>query len=137
MTSFYESFNLSQLIAAPTRVTESLRSLLDVILASQTKQVVKAGVMDSSISDHDMVFAVLHLKVSRPRTTYITTRSLKKYNPDAFQFDMSGAPWSVVEVFDDVDDILHAFDLLLNEILDHHAPIRSWKTKSLHNGGDT
>ena len=55
LTSFYESFNLSQLIAAPTRVTESPRSLLDVILASQTKQVVKAGVMDSSISDHDMV----------------------------------------------------------------------------------
>ena len=58
LTSFYESFNLWQLIAAPTRVTESSRSLLDVILASQTKQVVKAGVMDSSSSDHDMVFAV-------------------------------------------------------------------------------
>ena len=38
LTSFYESFNLSQLIAAPTRVTETSRSLLDVILASQTKQ---------------------------------------------------------------------------------------------------
>ena len=44
-------------------------------------------------------------------------------NPDAFQFDMSGAPWSVVEVFDDVDDKLHAFDRLFNEILDDHAPI--------------
>ena len=70
LTSFYESFNLSQLIAAPTRVTESSWSLLDVILASQTKQVVKAGVMDSSISDHDMVFAILHLKVSQPKTIY-------------------------------------------------------------------
>ena len=44
---------------------------------------------------------------------------------------MSGAPWSVVEVFDDVDDKLYSFDLLFNEILDHHAPIRSI------NGGDT
>ena len=79
------------LIAAPTRVTESCRTLLNVILASQTKQVVKAGVMDSSISDHDMVSAVLHLKVSQPKTIYIT-RSLKNYNPDAFQFDMSSAP---------------------------------------------
>ena len=32
-----------------------------------------------------------------------------------------------MEVFDDVDDKLHAFDLLFNEILDHHAPIRSIK----------
>ena len=45
-------------------MTESSRSLLDVILASQTKQVVKADMMDSSISDHDMVFAILHLKVA-------------------------------------------------------------------------
>ena len=85
LTSFYD------LINAPTRVTESCRTLLNVILASQTKQVVKAGVMDSSISDHDMVSAVLHLKVSQPKTIYIT-RSLKNYNPDAFQFDMSSAP---------------------------------------------
>ena len=40
---------------------------------------------------------------------------------------MSFAPWSVLEIFDDVDDKLHAFDLLFNEILDHHAPIRSIK----------
>ena len=127
LTSFYD------LIAAPTRVTESCRTLLNVILASQTKQVVKAGVMDSSISDHDMVFSILHLKVSQPKTTHITTRSLKNYNPDTFQFDMSGAPWSVVKVFDDVDDKLHAFDLLFNEILDHHAPIRSIKVRGKPN----
>ena len=132
LTSFYESFNLSQLIAAPTRVTESSWSLLDVILASQTKQVVKAGVMDSSISDHDMVFPVLHLKLSRPKTIYIT-RGFKNYNPDAFQFDMSSAPWSVVEVFDYVDDKLHTFDLLFNEILDHYAPIRSIKVRGKPN----
>ena len=41
LTSFYESFNLSQLIAAPTRVTKSSQSLLDVILTSQTKKVVR------------------------------------------------------------------------------------------------
>ena len=46
---------------------------------------------------------------------------------------MSGAPWSVVEVFDDVDDKLHAFDLLFNEIIDHHAPIRSIKVRGKPN----
>ena len=42
---------------------------------------------------------------------------LKTNNPDAFQYDMSFAPWSVLEIFDDVDDKSHAFDLLFNEIL--------------------
>ena len=46
---------------------------------------------------------------------------------------MSGAPWSVVEVFDDVDDKLHAFDLLFNEILDHPALTRSIKVRGKPN----
>ena len=46
---------------------------------------------------------------------------------------MSFAPWSVLEIFDDVDDKLHAFDLLFNEILDHHAPIRSIKVRGKPN----
>ena len=50
LTSFCEPFNLSQLIASPTRVTDSSSSLIDVILTSQAKQVIKAGVIDCSIT---------------------------------------------------------------------------------------
>ena len=60
--SFCESFNLSQLIASPTRVTDSSSSLINVILTSQAKQVIKAGLIDCSISDHDIIFADLRLK---------------------------------------------------------------------------
>ena len=133
LTSFCQSFNLSQLIASPTRVTDSPSSLIDVILTSQAKQVIKTGVTDCSISDHDIIFADLHLKASPPRVTYVKTRSFKNYNPDAFQYDMSFSPWSVLEIFDHIDDKLHAFDLLFNESLDHHAPIRSIKVHGKQN----
>ena len=79
------------------------------------------------------MFAGLRLKASRPKVTYVKTRSFKNYNPDVFQYDMSFAPWSVLEIFDDVDDKLHASDLLFNEILDHHAPIRSIKVRAKPN----
>ena len=121
------------MIASPTRVTDSSSSLIDVILTSQAKQVIKAGVKDCSISDHDIIFADLRLKASRPKVTYVKTRSFKNYNPDAFQYDMSFASWSVLEIFDNVDDKLLAFDLLFNEILDHHAPIRSIKVREKPN----
>ena len=122
LTSFCQSFNPWQLIASPTRVTDSSSSLIDVILTSQGKQVIKAGVIDCSISDHDII---LRLKAPRPKVNYVKTRRFKNYNPDAFQYDMSFVPWSVLEIFNAVDDKLHAFDLLFNETLDHHAPIRS------------
>ena len=133
LTSFCRSFNLLQLIASPTRVTDSPSSIIDVILTSQAKQVNKAGVTDCPISDHDIIFADLRLKASRPKVTYVKTRSFKNYNPDAFQHDMSFAPWSVMEIFDHIDNKLHAFDLLFNEILDHHAPIRSIKVHGKQN----
>ena len=41
------------------------------------------------------MFAGLRLKASRPKVTYVKTRSFKKYNPDALQYDMSCAPWPI------------------------------------------
>ena len=67
---------------------------------------------------------------SRPKVTYVKTRSFRNYNPDAFQYIFCP---SVLEISDDVDDKLHAFDLLFNESLDHHAPIRSIKVRGKPN----
>ena len=52
LTDFSRSYNLTQLIHTPTRVNDASKSPLYVILASEIKQVKKAEVMESSISDH-------------------------------------------------------------------------------------
>ena len=127
LVDFYRSYNLSQLIDAPTRITESSKSLLDVILASHANQVQKAEVIQSSISDHDLVYVLLCLKKLRPKPTFVTTRSYKHYNADAFLHDISQVPWSVIEAFSDVDDKLNAFNLLFNDIFDQHAPLKTFR----------
>ena len=83
-TDFSRSFNLTQLIHTPTRVTDASKSLLDVILASEIKQVQKAEVMESSISDHDIVYVALRFKKARTLSVLITTRSFKNYNRETF-----------------------------------------------------
>ena len=133
LTDFCRSYNLSQLIQTPTRVTESSKSLLDVILASEVKQVQKAEVLQSSVSDHDLVYVTLRLKKARPKPVFITTRSFKHYNPEAFCNDVSLAPWSVVDIFSDVEDKLYAFDSLFNDILDQHAPVKMFKVRGRPN----
>ena len=45
LINFCHSYNLSQLIKTPTRVTESSKSILDIILTSDEKQVQKAFVI--------------------------------------------------------------------------------------------
>ena len=95
--------------------------------------VLNANVMPCSISDHDLVYVQLRLKKERLKPVYITTRSFKNFDQDAFQNDIAKAPWSVVDVFDDVDDKLNAFHLIFNQILDHHAPIKDIKLRSRPN----
>ena len=129
LVNFCRSYNLSILINTPTRVTETSKSILDVILASDTRQVQTATVMESSISDHDLVYVTLRLKKARSKPVYITTRSFKHYSPIDFSNDVSLAPWSIVDVFDDVEDKLYAFDSLFTEILDRHAPVKTFKAR--------
>ena len=86
-------------------------------------------VVAHSISDHELIIATLNLKKPRPKPTYITTRSFKNYNKASFLEDISNAPWSVIGVFDDVEDNLNAFNTLFNQVLDQHAPVKTVKVR--------
>ena len=92
LANFCHSFNLSQMVSSPTRVTDTTESLIDVIITSNTKQALEVGVKQCSISDHDLVYAVLRLKKERPKPVYITTRSFKHYQPEKFYADTYQVP---------------------------------------------
>ena len=59
------TFNLNQLIEKPTRVTETTKSLIDVIMSTNKNIVSHTDVLASSISDHHLVYLVLKLKTPR------------------------------------------------------------------------
>ena len=118
LVNFCTSFNLSQMITQPTRVTESSATLIDVILTSHENLIIDTKVMPSSISDHDLIYAVLKLKRQRPNPVYITTRIFKNYQQDDFLRDISMVPWCIVDCFDDIDDRVYALNTLFSEVLD-------------------
>lgn len=91
LLNFCSAFNLTQLIDQPARSSESSVPLIDIILASNTSAIDKAGVIPVSISNHDLVYVVLRRKKCRSRPIYITTRSFK-HDRDAFLYYISLAP---------------------------------------------
>ena len=129
LVNFCTSFNLTQLIRQPTRVTDSSATLIDVILTSHENLIIDTKVKPSSIRDNNLTYVVLNVKRQRPKPIYITTRSFKNYQQNAFLRDISMVPWCIVDCFDDIDDSLHAFNTLFNEVLDKHAPIRKVKIR--------
>ena len=129
LVNFCTSFNLSQMITQPTRVTESSATLIDVILTSHENLIIDTKVIPSSISDHDLIYAILKLKRQRPKPVYITTRTFKNYQQDDFLRDISMVPWCIVDCFDDIDDRVYALNTLFSEVLDKHAPIKKVKIR--------
>ena len=86
LIEFCQSFNLSQVVTKPTRLTDKSESesLLDVILVSNADQVLESDVSISFISDHDLVYLKLRLKREKSPPIFTTTRSMKNYSPCDF-----------------------------------------------------
>ena len=63
----------------------------------------------------------------------MTIRSFKNYSSERFNNDITKVPWSVLETFDDPEDKLHAFNLLFNEVLDRHAPLKTIRLRGRPN----
>ena len=133
LTNVCHSFNVSQLVSRPTRVTKTTEALIDVIITSNPQQVIESDVLPSSVSDHDLPYVVLRIKKERRKLTYMIGRSFKGHAADRFYKDMSEVAWSLLDIFDDVEDKLYAFNFLFNDILDKHAPIKMMKTRGRPN----
>lgn len=120
---------MKNLITSPTRITKTSKTLLDLILANNKKRILSSGVVDVQISDHSLVFTILRLSAPRLQSRKIYARSYKNFNSDIFLEDLQNAPFHVMDVFDDVDDKLFAFESLYLDIINEHAPIKKFHAR--------
>ena len=104
---------MSQLVQDPTRVTENTETLID------------------HIYDHYPVCFVRQLNASDVRKHGHTTIKYRSYK----HFDIGSVPWSIIEMFDDVDDALHAWEMLFMDVVKVHVPLRERRVKRLRQPG--
>ena len=55
-SEFCQIHSLKQLITCPTCVTCNTSTLIDHILTNSTEKIIQSGVIDSGISDHQLIF---------------------------------------------------------------------------------
>ena len=90
------------LITKATRKTITTETLLDLAVTSDKTRTLASGVVDAEISDHSLDFTVLRSLAPRSRSRKICFRSLKNFNQDKFMHDLDMAPFSIMDLFDDV-----------------------------------
>ena len=62
---FANIHNLEQMICIPTRVTETSRSTIDLLLLNNHSRIIEHCVITASISDHDIIFCIVKAGVSK------------------------------------------------------------------------
>ncbi len=110
-------YNLECLINKATRKTKTSETL-------NKRKALISGVVDTQISNHSLVFTALRSSAPKSHSRKILCRSLKNYNQEKFLQDLHMVPFQIIDIFDDVDDTLYAFEQLYIEILNEHAPLK-------------
>ena len=129
LDEFALQHSLSQIICKPTRVTENSSTTIDLMFVNNTHRVVQSDVLQSSISDHSIVFCTIKGGVKKLPPKLLEYRCFKSYNKEAFLRDLSNLPWSIIESANDVDDAVFLWEGLFNSIANDHAPIKSKRVK--------
>ena len=120
---------MKQPITQPTRVTETSKNLIDVILTSNPAITVDSSIVETHISDHYLVFAVLNLRIPKPPAAYVVARSYKHCDPQNFLSDLNKIPWYENILSDDVNEKLLHFNKTFFQVLDNYARIKKIKIR--------
>ena len=104
-------FGLKQIIKSPTCITCRNTSLIVHILASISSWISQHGVINVSVSDHQLIYWTT--KINRMKTggvhKHITFRSFKKYTADAYKDVLKKVNFPTYVLFNDVNEAYSNF----------------------------
>ena len=129
LLKFMNVFDLTQLITDATRVTETTRTLLDVILVNNDHRITDSGVVFVPLSDHYLVYCVLKSGITKAQPKTIEYRSYKNFDVNSFVADLNNVPWHIIENEEDINDAVFSWNTLFTEVADLHAPVKRCRVK--------
>ena len=127
LTNIYELFTFKQLITEPTRVTANSSFSIDHIATTSPRNIVTAGVIPISLSDHFMVFCVRKFEGGVIKDhKRIKTRRMKNFNEQMFLNDVAGINWiRALGQTDDIDILVKNWSNLFSSVIEKHAPVQT------------
>ena len=129
MKRLIKCFELKNIIKEPTRISRTAKTLIDLIIVSDTDKVERSGSLEPAISDHMLIFCVLKIKNVSLKTVVKQIRTKRAFDEEQFRNQLNEAPWWVMEVFDDIDDMVFTWEIMHKNILSEFINTRKAKVK--------
>ena len=133
-TQICSTLGLKQLIKHPTRVTCHTSTLIDHIITNCEEKVTQSGVINTSLSDHQLIFCTR--KIRRVKTNnhkQISLRSLKNYSMENFEQKLKDTAFPNYEKFSDVNSAYSDLVNKITQVLNNPAPLRTIRIKNQSN----
>ena len=125
----YESFNLSQVIDKPTRVSATTQTLIDHIYSSSTNTIIETCSPKYGTSDHFPVcltWSKRGVKIPKNSHKLVTCRSFARFASDAFLSDLENSQsLRSVYQYTDPDEAFEIWYHSFLNIYDKHAPFKT------------
>ena len=130
LLNFSGTFDLTQLIKEPTRITDTSRALIDLIFVNNDHRVVKSGVIPVLLSDHYLVFCILKAGVFiKAQLRSFEYRSYKNFDANLFNDELRNVPWRITE--NEWKNETGFIERHWNQTpLNTGTPIENWETRS-------
>ena len=126
LSSCFDSFNFTQVINEPTRITSTTSTLLDPIFVSNKDLVAEAGTVNADvISDHRLVLCKLNLKIKKFKQKTVTYRDFSNFDHQDFLRDLQILPWHEFLRENDVNNKIDMFNKFLLNTFNIHAPLKT------------
>ena len=110
----------------PTRVTRCSAALLDHVFVTHPERIIETLVPIDGLSDHYPICFVHKARVPKSPKSHNDTvkyQSFKNLDRDRSIYDLNNAPWSLLDIFENVDDKLDTWELT------QHTPIVEKRVK--------
>lgn len=110
----------------PTRVTRCSAALLDHVFVTHPERIIETLVPIDGLSDHYPICFVHKARVPKSPKSHNDTvkyQSFKNLDKDRSVYDLNNAPWSLLDIFENVDDKLDTWELT------QHTPIVEKRVK--------
>ena len=126
LTCVCEVHGLSNMIMEPTCFKSKNPTLLDIFLTDKHRSFVDQLNCDIGLSDfHNYTCVASKLFAPFEPLCKIKYRTMRNFDSNLFNEDLSNAPFYVCDLFDDIDDIVWGYKTLYESVLDYHAPEKS------------
>ena len=118
-----------QIVKEPTRVTDTSSSLTDLVFSNCPVNITHAYVINSSLSDNNMIGTVRKINHLKHSSKTIKCRIYAKYDHQKFRNGVSEIDCSLVYFSIDANVAVSHFNSKLREPIHNHAPFIEKRVK--------